>query len=83
MSIYKATSWGRTRRPKHMVEDVPESKQTAITVTTVAAGDLSDALTGTNAGENGYITENQRFLHLQIENNDTAETIKIYGYNFL
>jgi hypothetical protein len=82
MSIYKATSWGRTRRPKHMVEDVPASKQTAITVTTVAAGDLSDALTGTNAGENGYVTENQRFLHLQIENNDTAETIKIYGYNY-
>ena len=62
MSIYKATSWGRTRRPKHMVEDVPASKQTAITVTTVAAGDLSDALTGTNAGENGYATENQIML---------------------
>ena len=82
MSVLRATSWGRTRRPKNMVEDVPVSKQTATTVTTVAAGDLSDNLTGANSGENGYITENQRFLHLQIENNDDAETIKVYGYNY-
>ena len=82
MSVLKATSWGRTRRPKHMVEDAPVSKQTATTVTTVAVGSLSDDLTGTNSGENGYVTENQRFLHLQIENDDTSETIKIYGYNY-
>ena len=82
MSVLRATSWGRTRRPKQMVEDVPPSKQTAITVTTVAAGDLSDDLTGTNSGENGYITENQRFLHLQIEDDASDELIKIYGYNY-
>ena len=82
MSIYNPSSWGRTRRPKQMVEHTPPSKQTAIQVTTVAESDLSDALTGTNAGENGYVTENQRFLHLQIENNDDAETIKIFGYNY-
>ena len=82
MSIYNPSSWGRTRRPNQMVEHTPPSKQTAIQVTTVAESDLSDALTGTNAGENGYVTENQRFLHLQIENNDDAETIKIFGYNY-
>jgi hypothetical protein len=63
MSVLKATSWGRTRRPKHMVEDVPATRQSATSVTPVAAAALSNTLAGTNAGENGYITENQRFLH--------------------
>tara|TARA_B100001093_G_scaffold118397_1_gene110961 strand:- start:7272 stop:7730 length:459 start_codon:yes stop_codon:yes gene_type:complete len=82
MSIYKATSWGRTRRPKQMVEDVPSSRQAATSVTPVAAAALSNTLAGTNAGENGYITENQRFLHLQIENDDTDDTVTVYGYNY-
>ena len=82
MSVYKATSWGRTRRPKNMSEDVPATKQSATSVTTVAAGDLSDTLAGSNAGENGYVTENQRYLHVQIENDDVNETITIYAYNY-
>jgi len=82
MSIYKATSWGRTRRPKQMVEDVPASRQAATSVTPVAAAALSATLAGTNAGENGYITENQRFLHLQIENDGTDDTVTVYGYNY-
>ena len=82
MSIYKATSWGRTRRPKQMVEDVPVSRQTAVAVTPVAAAALSNTLAGSNAGENGYITENQRFLHLQIEAGGTNDTVSVYGYNY-
>jgi hypothetical protein len=82
MSIYKATSWGRTRRPKQMVEDVPVSRQAATSVTPVAAAALSNTLAGTNAGENGYITENQRFLHLQIEAGGTGDTVSVYGYNY-
>jgi hypothetical protein len=82
MSVLKATSWGRTRRPKHMVEDVPVTRQSATSVTPVAAAALSNTLAGTNAGENGYITENQRFLHLQIENDDTDDTVTVYGYNY-
>jgi hypothetical protein len=82
MAIHKHSSWGRTRRPKHLSENVPSSKQTATTVTTVAVGDLSDALTSTSAGANGYSTENQKFLHVQIENNDAAETLTIYAYNY-
>mgnify|MGYP003631303221 FL=1 len=82
MSIYKATSWGRTRRPKQMVEDVPASRQAAVAVTPVAEAALSATLAGTNAGENGYITENQRFLHLQIENDGTDDTVTVYGYNY-
>jgi hypothetical protein len=82
MAVHKHNSWGRTRRPKHLTENVPPSKQTATTVTAVLAGGLSDALTGTNAGENGYSTENQRFLHIQIENNDDAEDLAVYAYNY-
>ena len=82
MSFYKATSWGRTRRPKNMSEDVPVDMQTATQVTTVAVGDLADDLDGTNSGENGYVTENQRFLHIQIENDDANENLSIFAYNY-
>ena len=83
MSIYRATSWGRTRRPKDMVEDVPASKQTATTVTVVAKASLSNNLTGTNAGENGYITENQRFLHVWVNHDSAAsKQVEIYAYNY-
>jgi len=82
MANYVPNSWGRTRRPKNMSENVPASMQTATQVTTVAVGDLADDLDGTNAGENGYVTENQRFLHIQIENDDTAENLTLYAYNY-
>ena len=83
MSVYKATSWGRTRRPKNMSEEVPSSKQTATTVTVVAAAALADDLDGTNAGENGYITENQRFLHVWVNHDSAAsKQIEIYAYNY-
>ena len=83
MSVYKATSWGRTRRPKHMSEEVPSSKQTATTVTVVTAGNLANDLDGTNPGENGYITENQRFLHVWVNHNSAAsKQIEIYAYNY-
>ena len=83
MSVYKNSSWGRTRRPKQMSENIPSSKQTAITVTVVTAAGLSDDLTSSNAGENGYITENQRFLHVWV-NHDSASSkqIEIYAYNY-
>jgi len=82
MSIYNPSSWGRTRRPKDMVENVPASTQAATFVTPVSASSLSNTLAGTNAGENGYITENQRFLHLQIENDGDDDTVTVYGYNY-
>ena len=83
MSIHKYNSWGRTRRPKNMSEDVPQSLQTATTVTVVTAGNLSDNLSGTNAGENGYITENQRFLHVWVNHNTAAsKEIAVYAYNY-
>ena len=83
MATYKNHSWGRTRRPKSLTDDsLVSSKQTAITVTKVEAGNLADDLDSSDAGKNGYVTENQQYLHIQIENDDTAETLTIYAYNY-
>ena len=82
MSTYKANSWGRTRRPKHLVENVPPAKQSATTVTCFTAAQLADDLDNANVGRNGYSTENQRFLHIQIENDGTDDTLQLYAYNY-
>tara|TARA_R100000697_G_scaffold78764_1_gene91018 strand:+ start:34 stop:522 length:489 start_codon:yes stop_codon:yes gene_type:complete len=83
MAVHKHNSWGRTRRPKSLYDDgaVP-TRQSATSVTCVAAGDLADALNSGDAGKNGYVTENQRFLHIQIENDGTDDTLQLYAYNY-
>ena len=76
-------SWGRTRRPKALKRDgAISNKETASSVTVIAAGDLNDSMDDTAAGHNGYSTENQRFLHIQIENDGTDDTLKLYAYNY-
>jgi len=82
MATYKATSWGRTRRPKHLEEQIPPTKQAATTVTVVASGDLSADLNSTTAGENGYATENQRYLHVLVKDNSGVKPVDIYGFNY-
>ena len=83
MSIGVSKGHGRTRRPKALVnDDAVLSKQTATSVTVVAAGDLNNNLNDATAGENGYSTENQRFLHLQIETDGTDDTVTVYAYNY-
>ena len=83
MSVHKYTSWGRTRRPKALVDDNPvPAKQTATAVTPVAVGHLAANLDSTDAGKNGYSTENQHFLHIQIENDGTDDTLELYAYNY-
>ena len=83
MGIHNYNSWGRTRRPKSLSDDAAVStKQSATSVTCVAAAHLADDLDSTDAGKNGYSTENQRFIHIQIENNGTDDTLKLYAYNY-
>lgn len=70
MSVYKATSWGRTRGPKNLA-GTQESE-----VDVVAVGSL-DAVT------DGYSTENQRYIHIMLidKNVSTGLTVTVYGYN--
>ena len=77
MSQFKHTSWGRTRGPKNLA-----GSQGGV-VTTVA----ETALVKITADENeniGYFTENQRYLHVLLEdaNGDNApQAIEVYGYS--
>lgn len=92
MSVYKATSWGRTRRPKQLTDGhaVPDfqGKTTGTSVQVMnalpgAVGGLSNDLTGTSVGQNGYATENQRFLHLFVKHSaGVNKTVQVYGYNY-
>ena len=76
------TSWGRTRRPKELNEQLPSSKQTARTVATCAAADLNASLNDGTAGQNGYATENQEYLHVLVKDTgNDASTVDIYAYN--
>jgi len=72
MSTHKHTSWGRTRSPKNL------SGTQAGTVTANVANDLL-GITATTAG---YATENQRYLHVLLEDAEggTPTAVKVYGY---
>lgn len=78
MATYKATSWGRTRRPKHLREQIPPAKQAATSVAGVTS--LSAGLASPDAGKNGYATENQRYLHVLVKDASSNKSVVIYGY---
>tara|TARA_R110001592_G_C12643437_1_gene700474 strand:+ start:29 stop:499 length:471 start_codon:yes stop_codon:yes gene_type:complete len=76
MSQFKHTSWGRTRSPKNL---------TGTQGGEVTAETATSALAGITASTKGYATENQRYLHVLIEEtatggNEDADAIAIYGY---
>ena len=77
-------SWGKTRRPKALKRaGAIAEKEAASEVVLLNASQLSGSIDSTTgAGYNGYATENQRFLHLQIENNGTGDHVKLYAYNY-
>ena len=89
MSVYKATSWGRTRRPKAIQNGGVETYQVkGVTATKVeyvtSISDFSDSLSGATEGQNGYATENQRFLHMLLDTTtqDEDRTVTVYGYTY-
>jgi hypothetical protein len=85
---YKATSWGRTRRPKTLAkrDHTVATKETPVEVTVVTTGSgLVDALNAIALPQcNGYATENQRYLHVYVADpvGSAADSIQIYGYNY-
>jgi len=81
---YIPTSWGRTRRPKTLAnrDNAVSSKETAVEVTIITpATNLADDLDSADAGKNGYVTENQRYLHVYVAGAGT-DAVNIYGYNY-
>ena len=71
---FKHTSWGRTRGPKNLAGD-PGTEIVVLANTTSLLG-----ITATSAG---YATENQRYLHVLIEDATTSDdpaVTTIYGY---
>ena len=76
MSVYKATSWGRTRSPKNLAGP-PGTEVVCLTST----DDLR--LSNANYKTVGYATENQRYLHLLLEDATTSDdpgAVTVFGY---
>ena len=77
MSVHKYNSWGRTRSPKNIAG--PHGTEIVVLENT-------NSLKGITATSAGYNTENQRYLHVLIEetshssSNQNATAISIYGY---
>ena len=73
----------RSRRPQGLTDArAISSKETATTVTPVAAAALNDSLNDATLAENGYATGNAKYLHIQIENDGTGDTLSLYSYNY-
>jgi hypothetical protein len=74
MSVHKHNSWGRTRSPKNLA-GINGAEITVLANTNTLRG-----ITATTAG---YNTENQRFLHVLIEDATTSDdpsAVTVFGY---
>ena len=79
---FQYTSWGRTRSPKNLTGVQADSGIVNGKVDVVLVGTLTD-----HSVEDGYPTQNQRYLHMLVSNNTAndssaaARTVTVYGYN--
>ena len=93
MSVHRYTSRGRTRQPKNVALNYHAGtsaqsityahfRESGSVDVVSAATALDNDLTSSIAGNIGYDTENQQFLHLAVRTtgSDGAE-INVYGYN--
>lgn len=74
MATYKANSWGRTRGPKNLAG--PNGTAVSVYANT-------NDLVGITASTVGYLTENQRYLHVLVEDATTSDdpaAVTIFGY---
>tara|TARA_A100001515_G_scaffold98344_1_gene79237 strand:+ start:207 stop:653 length:447 start_codon:yes stop_codon:yes gene_type:complete len=76
MAVHRHSSWGRTRSPKNL------AGSQGGTVTPVEALSSLAGVTAATSGVQGYATENQRFLHVLVEDSaeDDGETVTVFGY---
>lgn len=75
MAIHNYNSWGRTRSPKNLAGSQGGE------VTTVAETALVDVTAAANS-DVGFFTENQRYLHVLLEDGISAapQDISVFGY---
>ena len=75
MATYKATSWGRTRRPKHPLgtdkHTITGSTQAELNLLTV------DNFTAANGV---YKTENQRYAHIACSGSSEVTSVFLYNH---
>jgi len=76
MAVHRHDSWGRTRSPKNIAG--PHGTEIVVLANT-------DSLKGITATSAGYATQNQRYLHVLIEETNSgsdtdADAVAIYGY---
>ena len=69
-TVFKNTSWGRTRSPKNIINSNHESPTSVVLTGAGGAGTATSA---------AYVTENQRFLHIShiAANDNAACTIQV------
>ena len=80
----KHASWGRTRRPKTISRSDTAATATLETARACAivtdAANFSAALNSGTEGQNGYVTQNQRFLHVTVSGQNNQSVI-VYVYH--
>ena len=71
-------SWGRTRQPKNIAG--PHTTAVGIIEDDQAP---NDALNDNTSAENGYITENQRYLHVTVDVGaaEPGRDLEVYAYS--
>jgi len=75
--VHRYESWGRTRTPKNLVNNLDGQA-----VTVLAHGSVPSGITAID-GSGGYPTENQRYLHVTVDIDDGApgRDIEVWVYN--
>tara|TARA_Y100000593_G_scaffold91257_1_gene179576 strand:- start:448 stop:933 length:486 start_codon:yes stop_codon:yes gene_type:complete len=93
MAIHRYSSRGRTRQPKNVALDYhtgsaaqtnPQAHFKASGSVTIVGtkSNLSDTLASTTAGQNGYDTQNQQYLHLCVHTTGAeGAVVDVYAYN--
>jgi len=74
---HRYTSWGRTRSPKNLA-GAPGTAIVVLAHTAVPSG------TTATDGTSGYVTENQRYLHVTVDNagtDDPGRDIEVWMYS--
>ena len=76
MSTFKYSSWGRTRRPKNIAG--PDGTAAGL----LAHNAIPDGITATDCTD-GYVTENQRYLHVTVDvgSGNPGRDINVWYYS--